>query len=186
MLFIGVQELFEGNNFEPYQERPEAYFNANAIGQVGEDANDAQIRAADKKKVSHTIAVVGKTMHGTMKDLCLPNKPTDKSFDEICRLLKDYLQPSMLVVAESYKFHQAKQEADESVAVFANRLKQLAVNCKFDHFVQRALRDQFVCGIRNGNTFKKLLSQNKTFEECLNISLADAAQREKAKVLHEK
>ena len=58
-----------------------------------------------------------------------------------------YFQPSVLVVAESYKFHQAKQEAGESVAVFANRLKRLAVNCKFDHFLQRALRDQFVCGV---------------------------------------
>ena len=86
-----------------------------------------------------------------------------------------------MVVAESYKFYQAKQEAGESIAVFANRLKRLAVNCKFDHFLQRALRDQFVCGIRNGNTLKKLLSQDKTFEECLNISLADAAAERESK-----
>ena len=87
----------------------------------------------------------------------------------------------LLVVAESYTFHQAKQEAGESVAVFANRLKRLAVNCKFNLFLQRALRDQFVCSIRNGNTLKKLLSQDKSFEECLNISLADAAAERESK-----
>ena len=90
MSFIRVLEPFDGNNFEPYQERLEAFFNANDIGQVGEDANDTQIRAADKKKVSHTIAVFRKTTYDTMKDLCLPNKPPDISFDKICRLLKDY------------------------------------------------------------------------------------------------
>ena len=37
------------------------------------------------------------------------------------------------------------------------------------------LRDQFVCGIRNTNTLKKLLSQDLTFKECLDKALADEA-----------
>ena len=182
--FIGVLEPFSGNDFEPYQERLEAYFIANDIGQCEDDAEEAVKLKADKKKVAHTIAVIGKATYDTLKDLCLPNKPTEKSFDEICRLLTEYYRPSVLVVAEAYKFHQAKQEAGESVSVFANRLRRLSTNCKFDLFLQRALRDQFVCGIRNGNSLKKLLSQDKDFDACLNIAIADEAAEKECKSLN--
>ena len=121
MSFIGVLEAFAGNDFESYEERLEAYFTANDIGQVTEDNTDAEKKKADKKKVTHAIAVMGKATYDTLKDLCLPDKPTDKSFDEICRVLKDYYKPSVLVVAEAYKFHQAKQDVGETVSVFANR-----------------------------------------------------------------
>ena len=137
---------------------------------------------ADKKKVAHAIAVMGKTTYEALKDLCLPDKPTDRKFTDICDILKNYYKPSVLV-AEAYKFHQAKQEAGENVAVFANRLRRLSSNCKFDSFLSRALRDQFVCGIRNPNTLKKLLSQDKKFEECLNTAIADETADKESKGL---
>ena len=62
-------------------------------------------------------------------------------------------------------------------------MRRLAVNCKFNTFLQRALRDQFVCGIRNGNSLKKLLSQDKNFEECLNTAIADEAADKESKGL---
>ena len=83
------------------------------------------------------------------------------------------LKPSVLIVAEAYKFHQAKQESGESVSLFANRLRRLSANCQYENFLSRVLRDQFVCGIRNTNTLKKLLAQDLTFKECLDKALAD-------------
>ena len=98
----------------------------------------------DRKKVAYAIAVMGKLTYNTLKDLCLPGKPTNKSFEEVCKLLKDYFKPSVLIVAETYKFHQAKQESGESVPMYANHLRRLSANC---HYESRVLRDQFVCGI---------------------------------------
>jgi hypothetical protein len=183
MSFIGVLEAFDGNDFESYQERLEAYFTANDIGQVTDENDETQKKNADKKKVAHAIAVMGKSTYDTLKDLCLPSKPTEKSFDETCKLLKDYYKPSVLIVAEAYKFHQAKQEVGESVSMYANRLRRLSVNCQYEGFLQRALRDQFVCGIRNNNSLKKLLSQDKNFDECLNIAIADEAADKESKSL---
>ena len=60
--------------------------------------------------------------------------------------------------------------------MYANRLRRLSVNCQ-------SSRDQFVCGIRNGNSLKKLLSQDKKFQECLNIAIADEAAGEESKDL---
>ena len=183
MSFIGVLEPFTGDDFESYEERLEAYFLTNDIGQFEDDDADAVKNKADKKRVSYAIAMMGKTTYDTLKDLCRPNKPQEKSFVEICNILKTYYKPSVLVVVEAYKFHQTKQEVAESIAVFANRLRRLAVNCKFDFFLSRALRDQFVCGIRNPGSLKKLLSQDKGFEDCLNIAIADEAAEKESRDL---
>ena len=128
----------------------------------------------DRKKVTYTIVVMGKLTYNTVKDLCLPGKPTDKSFEEVCKLLKNYFKPLVVIVAEAYKFHQAKLELGESVSMYANRLRRLSANCHYEQFLSRVLRDQFVCGIRNTNTLK-LLSQDLTFKECLDKALADKA-----------
>ena len=60
MAYTGVIEHFAGNDFEAYQERLEAYFEANDIGSINENSSQADITKADKKKVAHTIAVMGK------------------------------------------------------------------------------------------------------------------------------
>ena len=78
-------------------------------------------------------------------------------------------------MAEAYKFHQAKQESGESVSMYAGRLRRLSANCHHEIFLSRLLRDQFVCGIRNTDTLKKLLPQDSTFKECLDKALADEA-----------
>ena len=96
-------------------------------------------KKADKKKVAHAIAVIGKTTYDVLKDLCLPDKPTEKSFKEVCSLLKGYYRPSMLVVAEVYKFHHAQQEVGESVSMYANRLRRLSANCQFDKLCATSL-----------------------------------------------
>ena len=58
MSFIGVLEAFTGDDFESYEERLEAYFAANDIGQVEDTDTDAVKTKADRKKVSHAIAVM--------------------------------------------------------------------------------------------------------------------------------
>ena len=86
------------------------HISANDIGKCNEDADYSVKLKADKKKVAHHHSnyIIGKATYYMLKDLCLPNKCTEKSFDEICRLLKEYYKPSVLVVAEAYKFNQAK------------------------------------------------------------------------------
>ena len=134
MAYVGVIESFTGSDFESYQERLEAYFLANDIGTINDDVTEEQRAVADKKKVAHTIAVIGKEAYNTLKDCCFPEKPSEKKFADICKILKEHYKPSVLIVAETYKFHQAKQEVGEGVASYANRLKRLAANCKFENF----------------------------------------------------
>lgn len=185
MAKIGSIETFDGDDFVSYQERLESYFLANDIGLILSNEHDAnhanEVLKADKMKVAYMISLIGKDTYTTLKDICLPSKPTEKTFAELCNLLTDCYKPSVtvLLVAESYKFHKAKQEFDESVTMYANRLRRLAANCQFKGFLDRALRDRFVCGIRNQNTLNSLLSKDLSFQDCLAKALAvESADKE--------
>ena len=72
------------------------------------------------------------------------------------------------------------QAERESIAEYGARLRRLATDCNFGTFLPRALQDQFVSGIRDGNTKKKLLSQDiSTFGDAMKTAIADeAAKRE--------
>ena len=89
-LQFGTLELFDGADFTDYSECLNAYFIAHNIGQVAADASKAAKREADKKKVAITISLIGKTAYSTLKDLCLPDLPADKTYDQLTQILKDH------------------------------------------------------------------------------------------------
>ena len=176
---LGTLEPFDGTDIADYSERLNSYFIANNIGQVAEDAQEAERRAADKRKVAVTISVIGKKTYSTLKDLCLPDLPADKTYEELTEILKGFYKPKVLEVAETYRFHHTVQSENESVTEYANKLKRLAVNCNFGQYLTRALRDQFVGGVRSQSTRKKLLSEDRTFDQALKVARAhELAEKE--------
>ena len=122
--------------FASYLERLEQFFVANDVGMVAADAEDAVKKAADKKKVAVMISVIGKKPYNTLRDLCSPVSPKDKSFDELCTILKNHYKPRSLEVAGTYKFHQCVQGENESVTEFSARLRHLASECNFGTFLE--------------------------------------------------
>ncbi|XP_014216559.1 uncharacterized protein LOC106645250 [Copidosoma floridanum] len=55
-----------------------------------------------------------------------------------------------LEIAENFKFNCRKQQLGDSVQDFAMALKKLGASCGFGDFIQKALRNQFVYGLRLG------------------------------------
>ncbi|CAM1325660.1 Uncharacterised protein r2_g3452 [Pycnogonum litorale] len=154
-------------------ERLEQYFVANGIGELSDAPSDEAVRSADKKKVAVLISLVGKSAYTTLKDLCLPRLPKDKTYAELCSCLHEHFTPKVLEVAESYRFHHAVQGDGETVSDFVNKLKRLASNCNFGTFLNCALRDQFICGIKNQRTKTRLLSEDRSFAQAISVALAD-------------
>ena len=159
--------------FTAYHEGLKQYFVANSIGHYPSDTSEAVKAAANKKKVAVTISVIGKKTYGTLWDLCSPENPKDKTFEQLCELLEWHFKPKQLVVAESYRFHRCFQEENETVSVYSACLQHLASSCNFGEFLNRLLRDQFVCGIHNPATRKKLLSEDRTFQKAMEVANAD-------------
>ena len=81
MTNIGKIEEFGGGDFKPYKERLDAYFVANDIGICADPANAASVTKADKKKLATLISLIGKDGYQTLKDVCLPSAPMEKSYD---------------------------------------------------------------------------------------------------------
>lgn len=65
------------------------------------------------------------------------------------------------------------QEETKGVSKYSAHLRHLASTCNFGEFLNCSLRDQFICGIRNIATCKKLLSEDYSFLDALKVTTAD-------------
>ena len=68
---------------------------------------------------------------------------------EIVAKLKEHFKPEHLIIAQRFHFHRRNQGPDESIADYIAELRRLAACCKFDAYLDEALRDRLVCGLRN-------------------------------------
>lgn len=134
--FIGRMSEFcpKTGNFEIYVERFEAFARVNGL------------TATAKKDMF--VTVLGDDAYVTLRNLVFPATPEAKSYDEMKEVLSKHYQPRRSVVAERYAFHKRVQQSEESVEDFIVELKRLALTCNFGTFLNDALRDQLVGGIR--------------------------------------
>ena len=89
-----------------------------------------------------------------------PRDRKDKSFDELKEVLFEYKSPKPILIAERFKFHCRNQLESESVQ-FVVELKRVALKCEFGVFLEEALRDRLVCGLRKIQIQKKLLAERE-------------------------
>ena len=69
--------------------------------------------------------------------------------DESTAALKKHFEPKRVVIAERFHFHKRNQAMGESIADYDAAFRRLATHCKFGNHLEDALRNRFVCGIRN-------------------------------------
>ena len=140
-----------------------------AVDILDNDANKAKRKAI-------LLSSIGGATYKTLKDLSFPQQPHEKSFEDLCKLLKGQYKPKRLMVAERFRFHNAKQAPGQSICDFAAHLKKLAVYCEFTlNQPQDSLRDRLICGLLSESIQKKLLARNYTFQQALDVALAEEA-----------
>ena len=145
---LGCLEPFDSSNEEwgAYMEHMDEFLIANGVDD-------------DRKKVAVLLSTVGPSTYRLLKDLLAPTLPSTQSFDEIREVLQGHFQPKPLVIAERFKFHQRNQSESVSVVQYLAELRKLAKTCQFKAFLDEALRDRFVCGLRAQYIQKRLLSE---------------------------
>ena len=106
-LLLGSVGEFDpsSESFKAYLERLDQFFVANDIGKCANDASAAVVRATNQKKVAMMISVIGKTTHSTLRDLCSPENPKEKTFEALSEVVQQHFTPNRLEVAKSYRFH---------------------------------------------------------------------------------
>lgn len=145
-------------NIESYLERFEHFLVANDI--------------KDEKVLPVFLTVIGPEAYEVLKSLVVPASPGEKSYAVVKQLLIEHYSPKSSVIAERCKFNRRVQDEHESVEDFIVELKHLARKCDFGNFLQDALRDRLVAGIRNEESQRALFAEeNLTFEGACKIAL---------------
>lgn len=164
MPLIGSMEAFiPGEDFEAYEDRLMQYF---LINEVQED-----------KKVPLFITVMGGETYKILKSLSSPTAPSALKFSEIVNTLKQHFKPKVNKRAERFKFSKSNQEQGESISEFIVKLKSLAQSCEFGTFLDDALTDKFIVGLRSEEIQQELLQHpdvkfDKCCERALNIEMS--------------
>ncbi|XP_033729753.1 uncharacterized protein K02A2.6-like [Pecten maximus] len=167
----GNIEEFDINsqNWDEYIERLEHYFVANTVDD-------------DAIKRSILLTVCGSKTYGLIRNVVSPEKPSDKTYDELKTAIGTHLKPKPLVIAERFKFHQRKQREGETVSQFLAELRKLSEHCNFEGFLNDAIRDRFVCGLSSTATQRKLLSESdltlkRAMDIAISMEMADSESR---------
>ncbi len=129
----------------PYLERMVLFLKANKV--------------KDDDKVTVLLSVIGGKMYSLLRDLLSPVLPQDATYETLGEALTKHFEPRPIVIAERFHFHRRNQASEESVAEFLAELRCLATHCKFEGYLEQALRDRLVCGLKSENAQKKLLSE---------------------------
>ena len=86
-----------------YTERFTEYFTAN------------DVKSADKKRAI-LLSGVGPSTYQVIRNLVAPDKPTEKTFDQIVKVVKGHYQPTPSVIVQRFKFNTRSQKPGESIS----------------------------------------------------------------------
>jgi len=153
-----------------YLERVNLYFEANNI--------------KEDKQVVVLLNAIGSKTYSLLRSLTAPDLPQTKTLAGLVKLLTDHFQPKPLMIAERFYFHRRDQAVGETTAEYVAELRRLAATCEFGEFLNDALRDRLVCGLRNESVQKRLLSEaNLTFAKALELAQSMELADKNAKAL---
>lgn len=160
------------DNIRSYFERFENYV----------DINDVP----EEKKLKLFLNVLGAEAYEELKKIVVPHLPSQKTFGEVKQLLEGHFSPAHSIIAERCKFNRRMQHENEGVKDFITELKHLARDCNFGTFLNDALRDRLVAGLRDEETQRALFAQaDLTFELACKTALEKELAAQQAKQMHE-
>jgi len=192
MASVSTIENFSGvsTDWDTYIERLEQHFIANDLEEIQpdtENGNAAAVQKREKKRRAILLSVIGTDTYSVLRNLCLPEKPADKTYTDITKVLKNHFAPTPSETVQRFRFHTRCRSADESVAEYVAELRKLAENCNFGVNLEEMLRDRLVCGINEDKIQRLLLLEDKlTLDRAFKIACAHELAITNSKVLQGK
>ncbi|XP_026046823.1 uncharacterized protein K02A2.6-like [Astatotilapia calliptera] len=155
-----VEEYNESKeDFESYLERLEQWMLANDV--------------SDEKKVCTFLSVIGADTYRLLKNLVSPRVPSTMGYAALTGALSAHYKPTPVVIAERFRFQKRNQKEGEAVSDYVVALRQLSATCDFGQYLDEALRDRFVSGLRSDAVQRKLLSEKDlTFPRACEIAVS--------------
>lgn len=145
--YLGAPEPFDAasDDWAQYLQRFEHFVLANEI--------------KDEQKLHLLLAIVGPQTFRLLTNLVAPTKPGELTYAEVTEKLTSHFKPKPIRMAERARFYKRKQQEGESMLDYLAELRKLASTCEFNAFLNEALVDKFVCGLRKDNIQRRLLAE---------------------------
>ncbi|XP_044741879.1 uncharacterized protein K02A2.6-like [Chrysoperla carnea] len=169
----------EEEDFSSYKERLENFINLRGVNE-----ND------DKTKRNLLLGCLKRVQFQQLAAITAPERPGDKSYDELVKLLTQRFDKITSVHTERHKFLSRIQGKTETIANYVSGLKELAQKCNWvcpkedcKTVIDTIFQAQFIRGLREANVREKMLSMGettleKTIQTALNIEAAHKQTRE--------
>lgn len=160
-------------NFGDYLEGLKNYF---ALNKIEEDV----------MKVRLLVNLIGTEASAKIIKAVKPKVFTDYSYDKLVEICEDLFGVQRNSIVEHFKFNNRFQKEGETLGDFALELQAMAEHCEFGEFLDTALRDRFIAGIRNTKTKKMLLgmSSKKKFGEIVTAAKGEELLQVESERMH--
>lgn len=171
---IGTIEAFViGDDFSLYKRRMSHFLSLNKI-------------TDNKEKIDVLASFGGADLYKILHSLIQPENIEDKTYEQLIEKLDSHFAPKKNIVAESFKFNKRDQKQSETIAEYIVELKTIAQDCEFGNFLDRALRDRFICGINNEAIQQKLLNDSSlsTFQKACDVASTMETTKKDLEVIH--
>ena len=169
-----VGEFFpEREQWDTYVERLQNYFVANDIG-------------AEAKKRAILLSICGVTTYQFIRNLSTPTKPSDLSYEDLVKLVREHFHPRRSEIVQHFHFNSRVRQSNETIAAFVAELRKLSEFCNFRDKLDEMLRDRIVCGINHLAMQRRLLSETDlTLAKTLEVAQGLEAAEKSSKVMQE-
>ena len=144
-----------------YIERLEFYLMANKV--TGKEMKQATL-----------LSVIGPRTFTVLRNLLAPDKPGDKTYAQLVKVLTDHFSPRPSEIAQRLKCYNRSQKSGESISTYVAELRALAAQCNFGKTIDAMICDRLVCGINEDCIQKRLLTEGDKLTLTKAISLAQS------------
>ena len=132
------------DDWQIYEEQIEQYFGAHKIGE-------------EKDRIALLLRSIAAGTYKLLRDLCHPDLPKTKTYEELTGLLKKQYSPHTSTWRKRQRFYQAKQENGEPITDWYARIRCLTINCEFKANLNHVLTDKFICGMKLWKSIRSVM-----------------------------
>ncbi len=120
------------------------------------ELNELVTEAKQRQMLSLSVGI---PVYNLLGNLIRPATVRETPVADLLMALRTYYTPKKLVIAERNRFYLRSQKEGETVAQYVAQLRFLSKDCAFRAFLDEAIRDRFVVGLRNEAVKRRLLGE---------------------------
>jgi hypothetical protein len=162
--FVGIMEPYTlGEDFEVYLQHFNNYMELNGVDN-------------SEYKIQLLTNLIGPVASLKISKACKPHEPKNFTYAQIISKCKTIFCGERWSIAEHFKFNNRNQHERESASNYSIELQAIAEHCVFGEFLDTALRDRFVAGLKSSKVKAKILNGAKDSKFDVIVQMAASSE----------